>query len=421
LRYLDRDKVKNATGEKEILKIGNDGWWIVGGMFFILTVSSGFGFYNMSVYMNALAATPTFAVSDISAATALMFLVSGVTGLGVAALIERYDIRWVMTVGAAVGGVALALMGAATDTWQIWGLYALFGVGNSAVSLIPGTTIVTRWFPGPERSIALAVVSTGLSTGGVLLTPLSAVVIRKVGLELALPWFGLIFFLGISLVSLAVVRAWPEGTERDGISAKAQSWVDWHAFHSRFFVGSGIAYILIMGAQVGAIAHLINHLEKVAGFAIATASVSVLAVTSIVGRLFGGWIVTRFPIRLFTLLNIIGQWAGLTLLAFANDQKSALAGTILFGFTVGNLLMLQPLLLVKVYGVFRYPRVYSAAYAMVTLGVAGGPLVMGLLYRSFSYQASFAVAGVCSIIALFVFYSAGPVAEAEFENDGMNS
>ncbi|MBN84831.1 MAG: MFS transporter [Gammaproteobacteria bacterium] len=386
---------------------------MVGGMFLILTLSSGFGFYNMSVYMNALAAKPEFAVADISAATALMFLVSGITGLGVAPLIERYDIRWVMTGGAAVGGSSLALMGVAADTSQVWALYAVFGMGNAAVSLIPGTTIVTRWFPGPERSVALAVVSTGLSTGGVLLTPISAVVIRNVGVELALPWFGLIFFVGISVVALTLVRGWPEGTKRSGDTGPPRPWLDWHAVRSRFFVGSGIAYILIMGAQVGAIAHLINHLEKVAGFATASASVSVLAVTSIVGRLLGGWIVTRFPIRLFTILNIVGQWMGLTVLAFADDRFSALGGTVLFGFTVGNLLMLQPLLLVKVYGVLRYPRVYSAAYALTTLGVAGGPLALGLLYQSFSYTTSFGVAGVCSIVALFIFCSAGPVVDVE--------
>ena len=179
-------------------------------MFLILTLSSGFGFYNMSVYMNALAAKPEFAVADISAATALMFLASGIMGLGIAPLIERYDIRWVMTGGAAVGGSSLALMGVAADTSQVWALYAVFGLGNAAVSLIPGTTIVTRWFPGPERSVALAVVSTGLSTGGVVLTPISAVVIRNLGVELALPWFGLIFFVGISVVALTVVRGWPE-------------------------------------------------------------------------------------------------------------------------------------------------------------------------------------------------------------------
>ena len=61
--------------------------------------------------------------------------------------------------------------------------------------------------------------------------------------------------------------------------------------------------------------------------------------------------------------------------------------------------------------------VYSAAYAMVTLGVAGGPLAMGLLYQSFSYTTSFAVAGVCSIVAFFVFYGAGPVVDADLENE----
>jgi hypothetical protein len=49
---------KSSRRGKEILKIENDAWWMVGGMFLILTLSSGFGFYNMSVYMNALAAKP---------------------------------------------------------------------------------------------------------------------------------------------------------------------------------------------------------------------------------------------------------------------------------------------------------------------------------------------------------------------------
>ena len=168
-----------------------------------------------------------------------------------------------MTGGALVGGSALVLMGGATNTGQIWALYALFGLGNAAVSLIPATTIVTRWFPGPERSVALAVVSTGLSTGGVLLTPLSAAVVRDVGVEVALPWFGLIFFLGISVIALGFVRAWPKGHGGEEETRSTRPWVDWHAFRSRFFLGSGVAYTLIMGAQVGAISHLINHLEKV--------------------------------------------------------------------------------------------------------------------------------------------------------------
>jgi len=84
-------------------------------MFFVLTISSGFGFYNLSVYMNALSEQRGFAVADISYATGLMFITSGVAGIGIARLIDRFDVRWVMVVGAAVGGTALSLMGVATE------------------------------------------------------------------------------------------------------------------------------------------------------------------------------------------------------------------------------------------------------------------------------------------------------------------
>ncbi|GIS69413.1 MAG: hypothetical protein CM1200mP9_02340 [Gammaproteobacteria bacterium] len=79
---------------------------------------------------------------------------------------------------------------------------------------------------------------------------------------MALPWFGLIFFLGISVIALGFVRAWPKGHGGEEETRSTRPWVDWHAFRSRFFLGSGVAYTLIMGAQVGAISHLINHFGK---------------------------------------------------------------------------------------------------------------------------------------------------------------
>ena len=67
------------------------GWWIVAGLFLVLTISSGFGFYNLSVYMNVLAKTRGFAVSEISGAVSVFFVVGGVAGIGVARLLERFD------------------------------------------------------------------------------------------------------------------------------------------------------------------------------------------------------------------------------------------------------------------------------------------------------------------------------------------
>ncbi len=386
-------------------------WWLVAGVFLVLCVSSGFGFYNLSVYMNALVQARSFAVADVSGAVALLFVVSGVGGIVVGRVIERHDVRWVMLFGAALGGLALALIGLAEEMWQVWLLYALFGAGNSGVSLVPGTTVVTRWFPGANRSLAISVASTGLSTGGLLLTPLSASAIHALGIEAAMPWFGAVYFAAIAPIALALVRSWPVGGPLSAGRERSSSSLA-EVLRMRFFVATTLAYVVILGAQVGGIAHVFNHVEGVAGRVTASLAVSTVALASIVGRLLGGVVLTAgFPIRLFTAINIGGQGLGLALLGLA-PPKLALAGSALFGVTIGNLLMLQPLLLVQAFGAPRYPRVFATANAASTLGVAGGPLAMGIVHDLSGYAASFAGAASISALALLAFLAAGPLPRA---------
>ncbi|MCZ6888142.1 MAG: MFS transporter [Gammaproteobacteria bacterium] len=383
-------------------------WWLVAGLFVVLMISSGFGFYNLSVYMNALSQERGFAVADLSGAIGMLFIVSGIAGVGVARLIAVYDVRWVMVGGAVIGGAALSLIGSAQEIWQIWVLYALFGIGISGVSLIPGTTIVTRFFPGAGRSVALSITSTGLSAGGVVLTPACAAAVHAFGLESVMPWFGAVFFLGVAPVALFMVRSWPDGPSA---AARVPSGTPALALRallmSRFFLGSTCAYILLMGAQVGGIAHLFNHVDKVSGHVVASSCISLLAMSSIVGRLVGGVVATWFPLRAFILLNTAGQCAGLLVLAYASGDLAMLVGAAIFGVTVGNLLMLQPLLMAESYGVHNYARVYSIAYGLTALGVASGPLGMGILHDWSGYTTSFTAAAVCTVVAFFVFASAG--------------
>ena len=68
--------------------------------------------------------------------------------------------------GALVSGAAVGLVGVASELWQVYALFTLFGIGNAGISIVISTTLITRWFPGPERSMALAIASTGLSLGG---------------------------------------------------------------------------------------------------------------------------------------------------------------------------------------------------------------------------------------------------------------
>ena len=284
------------------------------------TVSSGLGFYNMSVYINRLSAQLAVSSADTSFAVSLFFVVGGVAGLYVADLLRVWSVRKVVIAGALVSGVAVALVGFADQLWQVYALFTLFGIGNAGISIVISTTLITRWFPGPERSMALAVGSTGLSLGGFLITPLTAYVMNGWGFDLTMHWLGV--FLVLSVVPIALFLRFPSNEESSAHNAADTGQLSAQlaaslaaALRSRFYILLAVAYVLIMGSQVGSIAHLYSRVELLGDFTMAALAVQALSIASITGRFIGGWLVSWMPIRRFALGNLLLQSVGLLLIA----------------------------------------------------------------------------------------------------------
>ncbi|MFW6094194.1 MAG: MFS transporter [Pseudomonadota bacterium] len=388
----------------------HEGWWVVAGVFLVLTVSSGFGFYNLSVYINVLSSARGFSVSEVSLAVSLFFVIGGVGGMWVARLIERHDVRWVMIGGAALGGAALGVVGHAQALWQVYVLFTVFGLGNSAISIVTATTLVTRWFPGSDRAVALSVASTGLSAGGIAVTPASARVLNLWGIEAAFPWFGALFFLLVVPVALWVVRGRPpEHARSQGpAGAEGRPWPYREAVRSRFFLLVTLGFVVCLGVQVGGISHLYNRVDHVSDYRIAAVAVQVLTVASILGRFAGGWLVTRIAIRPFTLGNLVGQCLGMTLIATAQGNAQVLLGAAVLGATVGNLVMLHPLWLADAFGGYAYARIFSLSNAVSVFGIAAGPTVLGVVFDTFGYAPAYAVGAGASVLAFMLMLAAGP-------------
>jgi len=160
-------------------------------------------------------------------------------------------------------------------------------------------------------------------------------------------------------------------------------------------------YVFALLAQVGTIAHQFNYVSGEAGPRIAAWAVSSLAASSIVGRLLGGLLVSKVSLRSFVLIILVLQSAALVGFSAARTDLGFLVTSACFGLTVGNLLMLQPLLLADAFGVRDYPRIYAFGSLIATVGVAGGPALVGVLYGGFGgYRTAFLVAAAVSLVAL---------------------
>jgi len=114
----------------------------------------------------------------------------------------------------------------------------------------------------------------------------------------------------------------------------------------------------------------------------------------------------------FTATLACLQVVAMVWLAFATSTASIFGAILLFGATIGNILMLQPLLIAERFGVLDYPRIYSRAQLLGLIGTAGGPLLLGWLYDvAGGYQASYVVAGVLSLCGAIAIMFAGPAEE----------
>lgn len=387
------------------------GWWVVFACFVLMTMQAGVGFYGLAVFLNAYSNELGWTVSSISLATTVFFFVGAVSGLWVAKLIAKHDVRVVVLVGAAVSATCLLLLGYVTARWQLYIVYAIYAVGWVAVGQGPATTVVTRWFH-VKRTAALALASTGMSVGGIAVTPIVKSLVDHLGMRSATPWLAVMWLATVVPVTLLFIRPDPHryGWMPDGERSVSEIRVDAtgvslaDAIKTRFFFALAIGYFFAFFAQVGSVQQMVKMVEERTTPGTATLALMVLSVMSIVGRFGAQSIVMRLDKMRFTASLTVLQGIAFMTMAFSDNATGLLIGAALFGLTIGNLLMMQSLLVADRFGVKDFPQISARVAMVATMGMAAGPFALGWLRdNAGGYKTSYVVATLCSVVALGVF------------------
>lgn len=393
------------------------GWSVVAALFVVLMTSSGLGFYNLSVFLGVLTRSPQFSVEAVGLGNSLFFVVNGVAGLFVSILLERWGARAVISAGGVLSALALLALGRVTSVPELYAVYALFALGFAATSLVPAMTVVAHWFVR-RRSVAMSVVSTGLSMGGIVLTPLCARFLERDGLAAVAPFLAVAYLLGTLPLTWLLVRDRPgpgsttaetEANTGSDSSPLAAGVPYRAALVSHFFIWFGAAYVLIMLAQVGAMVHVYKMVSLRFDPEFARRLFPLLAASSVIGRFSGGLVLVRVPARPIAAGLILVQAAALAGFALLDHRLAMLGAVVAFGLSVGNLLMIQPLMLADAFGVRDYGRIYSASQLVSTLGYALGPGLLGAAFAGFGgYSEAFLLAAVSSVLGFLCLLWAGP-------------
>jgi len=401
------------------------GWIVVGVAFLIATFAFGIGFYGVGLYMVTLHDRLGWPVSLISLAITGYYVLSAAMITVVGDAFDRFGPRRVllMAIGGLAGGVLL--VASTASPWQLALGLAVMAVGWAGMSGAGINAVVAPWFER-KRGLAVSMAMNGATCGGVLIVPLWAALIPRLGLPgAALVVVGLMLVVLVPLVGLYMHRG-PEvlglGPDGDALPtavpagstapASASSGAPREVaaplrraalIRTRRFWTISAAFALGLLAQVGFITHQVAYLSPRLGREGAALAVSLTTLAAIVGRLVTGLFVDRIDRRRAASCNFALQALAVFAMIRWPSAPVLYLGCVIFGLGVGNMTTFPSLIVQVEYPKEHFRRVVSLVVAINQFTFAFGPALLGWARdRWGSYSVALGLCFVCEVAAAVI-------------------
>ena len=173
--------------------------WLVAGVTFITLISAAAFRSSMGVLLEPLEAEFGWDRATTSSAASLNLLIYGLVAPFAAALMQRFQVRNVVSAALALVAVGSAATYWMTASWQLmimWGLFVGFGTGS--IALVFGAIIANRWFVA-RRGLVTGVFSAASATGQLIFLPTVANVATTYGWRASA--------VGVGALALAIIPA----------------------------------------------------------------------------------------------------------------------------------------------------------------------------------------------------------------------
>jgi sugar phosphate permease len=278
-------------------------------------------------------------------------------------------------------------------------IYALMAISHTALASIPYGYLIARWFKR-KRGTAMGIASTGIGLGGVVVAPVSDLLITSFGWRTAYLLLGL-GVLGVMLPLLLFVKDRPEemGLVPDGRVAKPSPddsapeplWTAGEALRTPLFWMASLGLFLIFGTVFGTMSHQVPFMRDLGvASARAAAIFSATAAMGVIGKLVFGYLMDKLPARAVVSTCFLLQALGVLILFFTKSIFMLWIFVPIFGFSMGGTATLRPLIVTWLFGLTSYGTIFGAMQVLQSLGSSLFPLLGGVIFDATgSYQWAF--------------------------------
>ena len=373
--------------------------------------------YSYGVFFKHLIADFGWSRGATSGVHSIFMVTHGFFAIGMGWLVDRFGPAKVMSAGAFIAGLGLALTSQINALWQLYITYGIiFGLGESA-GFITTMATTARWFI-KRRGLALGIVASGAGLGTLILAPVAERLITAFG------WSTAYLVLGAAIWAVMIPSALllrrdpaekglrPYGSDEAviGMARIAQREVNaaetgvtlraavlykplWVLFSIFFLFNFCLQMVMV---------HLVNYATDI-GIAslIAATFISIIGLGSFVGRLLMGIASDRIGASNVLLICCIIMMAALVFLIFTRELWMFYFFAIVFGFAYGGEVPQMPVLVGRFFGLRAVAALVGVVVFGATIGGAIGAWVGGQVFDiTQSYQLAFNIAAVTSFISV---------------------
>ena len=338
-------------------------------------------------------------------------LIGALFSIGVGRLIDRFGSRIVLTVVTVSLACVVFGMSATHDIAAIAILITLTrGFGQSALSVV-SITMVGRWFVR-RLNAAMAVYTIALSIGFMLAFPLIGSIVLSKGWRTAWWIIGLALFFGLAPLALLLVRRSPESVSIDPDGQSASDYTLAEAVSTPSFWVFGIASA-VYGLIASGIALFNESILAERHFDASTyyRSLVIVALTSLVGNFFGGWIASKWKMNRLLSLAMVLLAGSLFALPHVSTQMHVAIYAAVMGLAGGFVIVIFFSFWSAAYGRKHLGKIQGVAQALTVVASALGPIILAeTLTRTGSYASIFYLLTVVVLmLALFAWFVKLPV------------
>jgi MFS family permease len=370
------------------------GWVIVAVATLALVVSNGLSIGGIPVFYKPmredLVAAGTVAAggaeSFVAFGATLTFFFAGVLSPVAGWLIQRFRLKTLMVVGCVLLGGALVAHALTSSPYVIYAARAVMGVSLCLVGVLPSIVLVSNWFVR-QRGLALGLLLTGTSIGGVVIPQIATPLITAYGWRTAMIAVSMLVWVVLLPAVLLLVKDRPAeiGAQPDGeasattasVSAASTGLTLAQALRTPLFwtlalCAAAVFYPIFVSTQQFILqAAKIGLSPRQASFGLSS-----LFFVSVLGKFLFGWLSDRFPPTRVMLACCLVMFAS-TLVLLNLTASTIFAFLIPFGFGYGGTFVLLQRIAADYFGNREYPKILGVLIVIETVGASIGGLVTG--------------------------------------------